>query len=56
MFFNTIRILGIYCRLYNVIENEVVLYKDKANLYFGLVVGLFLDHVMAILKLYGTIL
>jgi hypothetical protein len=43
MFFGTIRILGI------------VLYKDKANLCLGLVVGLFLDDVIVIFKLRKTI-
>jgi hypothetical protein len=39
MFLMTIRIFGVSCRVYNIKEHWVVLYRDKANLCFGICNG-----------------
>jgi hypothetical protein len=59
MFFRTLRILGIYYRIYSIKKHWVILHKDKAIFCYGPVTESCIDYVTAIfllLKLYRDVI
>jgi hypothetical protein len=58
MFFRTLKILGIYHRIYNIKKHWVILDKDKAILFLGPITGFCMHYVTTpvfLLELYRDV-